>query len=610
MKRSIRALVSLLLCGMVLVSSWALPVAAQESQLVVIIDEIDTSRYQGERIIQAYVTVRHPQEGAVEGLAADDFTLQISDGAPLVPDETEMETGKVSIAIVLELYQTMQRDNGFENAKDAVSNLCLNQKALEDRVAVFGVRQGVDPDSKTLDAEYEYENGFTTDGGAVANFVQELEMVNTPPGTPLYDTIIKAIRYTVQVSEEPVGRRGVIVITDGGDRESRNNSDVVIDAARNLRVPIYTIGYTGGSREYDQFLNELANRTGGDYRNTPDSEQFDDFLGELREEMTKRYVLTLSVDDFETSRQILDVRVDYNDMVGSDSLKFDVDVEPTPTPETVDVTATPSDEADGEDGEEDDDEGDGEDQTLMEWIEDNVLYVAIGGGLLLLLLIAAIVWVSQRKKSTPPGGEPTPYTPPADDWGSPSDDWGGQSGGGATIPGAGEPAGPTAGPTAMDEGGWGDGGDEGWGETPGGAPTPYQKETEFDPRAGFDQPQPAPPPGPGGAPGDGKTKILVHGPKMEHEALLIDRRAQLNYELTRPEMRLGRSSDNDIKLDSEKVSRRHALILLEGDTFYIQDLGSANGTFVNGKQVRDRVALHTGDEVRLGDQTLLFNQLS
>jgi len=594
-KRSIKALVSLLLCGMVVLSSWASPVAAQDSQLVVIIDEIDTSRYQDERILQAYVTVRHPQEGAVEGLEADDFTLQISDGAPLVPDETEMETGKVSIAIVLELYQTMQRDNGFENAKDAVSNLCLNQKALEDRVAVFGVRQGVDPDSKTLDAEYEYE--FTTDGGAVANFVQELEMVNTPPGTPLYDTIIKAIRYTVQVSEEPVGRRGVIVITDGGDRESRNNSDVVIDAARNLRVPIYTIGYTGGSREYDQFLNELANRTGGDYRNTPDSEQFDDFLGELREEMTKRYVLTFSVDDFETSRQILDVRVDYNDMVGSDSLKFDVDVEPTPTPETVDVTATPMN---------------GPTPTptptsTKEWIEDNVLYVAIGGGLLLLLLIAAIVWVSQRKKSTPPGGEPTPYTPPADDWGSPSDDWGGQSGGGATIPGAGEPAGPTAGPTAMDEGGWGD---EGWGETPGGAPTPYQEETEFDPRAGFDQPQPAPSPAPGGASGDGSTVILSHEPKMEHEALLINRQANRTYELTHPEMRLGRSSDNDIKLDSEKVSRRHALILLEGDTFYIQDLGSANGTFVNGKQVRDRVPLHNGDEVRLGDQTFLFNQLS
>ena len=104
--------------------------------------------------------------------------------------------------------------------------------------------------------------------------------------------------------------------------------------------------------------------------------------------------------------------------------------------------------------------------------------------------------------------------------------------------------------------------------------------------------------------------MLDRGPKMEHEALLIDRRANRTHELSRPEVRLGRSSDNDIKLDSEKVSRRHALIMLEGDTFYIRDLGSANGTFVNGKQVRERVALYNGDEVRLGDQTFLFNQIS
>ncbi|NBD36705.1 MAG: FHA domain-containing protein, partial [Chloroflexi bacterium] len=471
------------------------------------------------------------------------------------------------------------------------------------------VRQGVDPDSEALDPAYEYE--FTTDGGAVANFVQEMEMVSTPPGTPLYDTIIKAMRYTVQVSEEPVGRRGIIVITDGGDRESRNNSDVVVDAARNLRVPIYTIGYTGGSREYDQFLNELANRTGGDYRNTPDSEQFDEFLGELREEMTKRYTLTLSVGDFESSRQILDVRVDHNDMVGSDSLKFDVDIDPTPTPEAIDVTATP---AEGANGGNSGTGGNGE-KTLLEkvraWVEDNVLYVAIGGGALLLLLIVAIVLL-QRRKSAAPGGEQVPYEPPEPGaWDSQSADWGAApSGGGATVPGT---SGPTemgtAGATEVDEGGeWG------------GAPTPYYQDKTEAAAPGapgaykdFDPPQPSapqPPQASGGGPQDGGTVMLDRGPKMEHEALLIDRRANRTHELSRPEMRLGRSSDNDIKLDSEKVSRRHALIMLEGDTFYIQDLGSANGTFVNGKQVRDRVALYNGDEVRLGDQTFLFNQLS
>jgi len=603
MKRFFNVLMCVCICGMLLVSAVARSAAAQGRELILIIDTVDTSRYQDERIIQAYVTVRHPQVGAVEDLNADDFTLRISDGKLFTPDSAEIETASVSMAIVLELYQTMQRDNGFQDAKDAVSNLCLNQKAIEDRVAVFSVRQGVDPDSETIDKAYEHD--FTEDGGAVSNFVQDLQMENTPPGTPLYDTIIKAIRYTVRASREPVGRRGVIVITDGGDRESRNNSDVVIDAARNLRVPVYTIGYTGGSREYDQFLNELANRTGGDYRNTPDSEQFDEFLGELREELTKRYVLTFPVDEFETSRQILEVRADHDDLVGSDSFAFDVDVEPTPTPEPVEATATPA----GETEEDEDEDEDGEQTFLEEWVEwakDNVLYVAIcGGALLLFILVAAILLLRTRKKSTPPGGE-LPYEPPAPGWDQPAGDWSGQPDGPPTFA-SGETAGPTqmgpmglAEPTAI----------EGSGEwVQPGAPTPFYDKTEAV-GGGYVAPQPPPPQPSVGAPLDGGTVILSRGPKMEHEALLIDRRANRNYDLTKPEMRLGRAAENDIRLDSEKVSRRHALIILEDDTFYIQDLGSANGTFVNGERVYDRTALHSGDEVKLGNLTFLFNQLS
>ncbi len=609
MKRFFSILMCVCVCGMVMVSGVARPAAAQGGELVLIIDEVDTSRYQDERIIEAYVTVRHPQVGAVEDLNADDFTLRISDGSLFAPDSAEMETAKVSMAIVLELYQTMQRDNGFNDAKDAVSNLCLNQKAIEDRVAVFSVRQGVDPDSPSIDEAYEHD--FTEDGGAVSNFVQDLQMENTPPGTPLYDTIIKAIRYAVQVSKEPVGRRGVIVITDGGDRDSRNNADVVVDAARNLRVPIYTIGYTGGSREYDQFLNELANRTGGDYRNTPDSDQFDEFLGDLREELTKRYRLTFSVDEFETSRQILEVRADHDDLVGSDSATFDVDIEPTPTSEPVEATATPEaspgatptptnggGSTNGEWWED-----------LLAWIEDNVLYIAICGGASILLILVLVIVFLRRKKSSPPGGEPA-YEPPAPGWDQPPAEWEEQVDGPPTFAGGG-PSGPTQrgpegsmDPTAIEEGGW----------SPPGTPTPFQPgRTEAVDSYGPPQPpppSPQPPQPPAGAPIDGSTVILSRGPKMEHEALLIDRRANRNYDLTKPEMRVGRAAENDIKLDSEKVSRRHALIILEGDTFHIQDLGSANGTFVNGERVYDRAALHSGDEVKLGDRTFLFNQLS
>lgn len=618
MKRFFRVWMSVLLCGMAMLAREAQVATTQENQLVLIIDEIDTSRYRDDQTIRAYVTVRHPQVGAVAGLTANDFTLQVSEGALFAPETAEMETATVSMGIVLELYQTMQRNNGFENAKAAVRNLCLSQKAEQDRVAVFSVRQGVDPDTQELDTQYEHP--FTSDGGAVANFVQDLQMVRTPPGTPLYDTIVKAMRYTVQMSKEPIGRRGVIVITDGGDRDSRNTVNVVVDAARNLRIPIYTIGYTGSSRDYDQFLNELANRTGGSYRNTPDSEQFDEFLGELREELAKRYVLTFSLNTIETDRQILNVRVDHNNMVGNDSLKFDVDVDTSspeetapPTTEEPGTTTGPDEPEPTRDTEgttETTDDGDSGEQAfleeLLEWVEDNILYVAIGGALLLLLLIVVIVLL-RKKKVTASGSQP--YTPPSEQgWGVPTDDWGTPTGG-STISGAADPTAVvgSAGPTAMDGGTR-----DAWG-----TPTPYYQDQMVAASSGpaypdYGRPQPVqPPPGAAAAaPPDGGTVLLSRTPKMAHEALLINRRANRTYELTKPEMRLGRSAENEIPLDSEKVSRRHALIVLTGATFYVQDLGSANGTFVNGNQVRDRVALNNGDEIRLGDQTFLFQQLS
>ena len=65
------------------------------------------------------------------------------------------------------------------------------------------------------------------------------------------------------------------------------------------------------------------------------------------------------------------------------------------------------------------------------------------------------------------------------------------------------------------------------------------------------------------------------------------------------EIIVGRSSDLDMVLVEDMVSRRHAKISVNGDTVTIQDLGSTNGTFVNGERV-DRMTLTDGDRVLIG----------
>jgi hypothetical protein len=70
---------------------------------------------------------------------------------------------------------------------------------------------------------------------------------------------------------------------------------------------------------------------------------------------------------------------------------------------------------------------------------------------------------------------------------------------------------------------------------------------------------------------------------------------------------VGRSPECDIFLDDVTVSRRHAEILRDGDSFTIRDLGSLNGTYVNRKRIESAV-LENDDEVQVGKYRLTFLQ--
>jgi hypothetical protein len=73
---------------------------------------------------------------------------------------------------------------------------------------------------------------------------------------------------------------------------------------------------------------------------------------------------------------------------------------------------------------------------------------------------------------------------------------------------------------------------------------------------------------------------------------------------------LGRDLGAAICLDAASVSRRHARILVEGPRATLEDLGSKNGTRLNGERVRGPRELRDGDVVRLGEVQLLFRSPS
>jgi threonine synthase len=69
---------------------------------------------------------------------------------------------------------------------------------------------------------------------------------------------------------------------------------------------------------------------------------------------------------------------------------------------------------------------------------------------------------------------------------------------------------------------------------------------------------------------------------------------------------LGRSSDAAVRLVHASVSRLHARVLRDGERYYLEDVGSSRGTYVNGERVVGRAQIVNGDAIRVGDVSLRF----
>ena len=83
-------------------------------------------------------------------------------------------------------------------------------------------------------------------------------------------------------------------------------------------------------------------------------------------------------------------------------------------------------------------------------------------------------------------------------------------------------------------------------------------------------------------------------------------RAGERVSLTKEKVVIGRHPACDIVLDTSAVSRQHATIVLETDTYFLEDLSSRNGTTLNGVRVDAKKRLEDGDEVQICEQSLIF----
>jgi len=71
---------------------------------------------------------------------------------------------------------------------------------------------------------------------------------------------------------------------------------------------------------------------------------------------------------------------------------------------------------------------------------------------------------------------------------------------------------------------------------------------------------------------------------------------------------LGRGEEADIQLEDGYASAKHARLVPQGDVMVLEDLGSTNGTYLNGEPLRGPQPLHVGDRIRIGDSEFSFER--
>jgi hypothetical protein len=71
---------------------------------------------------------------------------------------------------------------------------------------------------------------------------------------------------------------------------------------------------------------------------------------------------------------------------------------------------------------------------------------------------------------------------------------------------------------------------------------------------------------------------------------------------------LGRGDGADIRLEDAFASTRHARLVPQGDVIVLEDLGSTNGTYLNGEPLRGPQPLHVGDQIKIGDSEFTFER--
>lgn len=244
--------------------------AQDKSSSEVTINQIDSSGFPQ---ITLFVSVQDGSGKMIRNLQSQDFTVT-EDEVEQSPLALETHLPSMAMALVLDTSGSMK--GAIETAGRAASSFA-NLVRPEDEIMVL-----------TFSDRVQVAETFSKDKEAVK---RAIGAIKARGNTALYDAAWQAVRSF----DDKAGRKAVILLTDGKDDDgtgkplSKKTADDVIAAAKEINVPLFTIGL--GSEIDVPVLQKIASESGGQYFASPSAEDLASLYEHIGAQLTGQYLL-------------------------------------------------------------------------------------------------------------------------------------------------------------------------------------------------------------------------------------------------------------------------------------------------------------------------------
>lgn len=264
----IRYLTTLVLFWMLLIPAGSAAAQTQPDIASIEVSQVDNTNFPE---ITIYVRVLDSTGSPVTGLLQESFSVTEDANAVDITSFSGSNTDSISTILVLDHSGSMDEQGKLVAAKDA-ANAFVDLMRTQDRAAVMA-----------FDEEVVNLQTFTSDTNAIRYAINLIQ----PDGyTALFDAVYQAAK----TIESQTGRKSIILLSDGLDNSSMHTAFEAMDAAVASGAPVYAIAL--GTDIDRNTLTTLADRTGGEYYETPSASELRDLYTNLSIATQNEYVIT------------------------------------------------------------------------------------------------------------------------------------------------------------------------------------------------------------------------------------------------------------------------------------------------------------------------------